>query len=82
MEGNPTWSEIAITPPPVMQKAVNALRGKGTQVLIQAQTVAHSYNDNYNEGQPIQMDLFDIPDEVMEGALKRKRQSTDETDEE
>lgn len=69
---NQLWSEIAITPQPVMQRAVINLKRKGVQTLVKSQVIVDSYNDNYNQGEWIQLGLEGLEDEVLEGALMRK----------
>lgn len=68
---NPLWSEIALTPLPVMERGADMLRTKAVQTLVQAQVIVDSYNDNHNLGTPIQLEL-DLSDEVTEAALMRK----------
>ena len=66
------WSELAITPPNVVQKSVNMSRKKAVQTLVQAQTITDSYNDNFNvSGEDVQLDLF-VQDAVAEEIIMRR----------
>jgi len=69
------WAELAFTPQPVVQRSVDMLSQKAVQNLVQAQTITDSYNDNYNLGSPVQLDLFSLQDAVAEGVILRRRSS-------
>ena len=73
-ESLPLWSELAITPHPIVQKSVNMSRRKAIQTLAQAQTITDSYNDNFNlSAEDIRLDLTVADDVAEEIIMKRNR---------
>lgn len=73
-ESLPLWSELAITPHPIVQKSVNMSRRKAVQTLAQAQTIVDSYNDNFNEsGINVRLELFVQEDVTEELIMRRNR---------
>ncbi len=81
-ESLPLWSELAITPHPIVQKSVNMSRQKAVQTLAQAQTITDSYNDNFNlSNEDVRLNLTVADDVAEEIIMKRNRgRNTDSFD--
>lgn len=71
----PLWADLTITPHTVVQRSLDMCRGKAVQTLAQVQTVADSYNDNFNlSGTDVRVNL-DVTDDVLEEVIMRRNRT-------
>jgi hypothetical protein len=67
----PLWSELSLTPQPVVQRSLDMSRNKGIQTFVTSTIIAESYNENFNLGDPVAVDL-NISDAVAEQVIIRR----------
>jgi len=67
------WGDLTITPHTAVQRSLNMHCDKAVQTLAQAQTVADSYNDNFNiSGVDVTVPLDGVADAVNEAVIMRR----------